>query len=69
MRNNGRRDESSTHASSTGQALTEAGWLDTHFEAYRLKYEAMLPWVGVEPNWRVLDAGGGSYLPLLTELV
>ena len=45
------------------------GWIYTHFEAYRLKYEAMLPWVGVEPNWRVLDAGGGSYLPLLTELV
>jgi ubiquinone/menaquinone biosynthesis C-methylase UbiE len=61
----------SNHASSTGQALTGAGWLDAHFEACRPEYEAMLVSVGIEPGWRVLDAGcgSGSYLPLLTELV
>ncbi len=72
MKTNGRRGvPSSTHASSTGQALTEAGWLDVHFEACRPEYEAMLSSVGIEPGWHVLDAGcgSGSYLPLLTELV
>ncbi len=71
VRINGRRDAPSTHTSSTGQALTDAGWLDTHFEACRPEYEAMLSSVGIEPGWHVLDAGcgSGSYLPLLTELV
>ena len=26
------------------------GWIYTHFEAYRLEYEVMLPWVGIEPG-------------------
>jgi ubiquinone/menaquinone biosynthesis C-methylase UbiE len=71
IRIRGRSDELSNHASSTGQALTASGWLDTHFEACRPEYEAMLDSVGIEPGWRVLDAGcgSGSYLPLLTELV
>ena len=59
------------HASSTGQALSGAGWLDTHFEACRPEYEAMLSSVGIEPGWHVLDAGCGSggYLPLLAGTV
>lgn len=71
MRIKGRRNALNNHASSTGQALTGAGWLDTHFEACRPEYEAMLSSVGIEPGWRVLDAGcgSGSYLPLLAELV
>ncbi len=71
VRTDGRRDAPSTHASSTGQALTGAGWLDTHFEACRPEYEAMLSSVGIEPGWRVLDAGcgSGSYLPLLAGIV
>ncbi|HLL41315.1 MAG TPA: methyltransferase domain-containing protein [Rubrobacteraceae bacterium] len=71
MRIRGRGGEPNTYASSTGQALTASGWLDTHFEACRPEYEAMLASVGIEPGWRVLDAGcgSGSYLPLLTELV
>ena len=57
------------HRSSPGQVLSEAAWLDAHFEAGRLEYEAMLTSVPVEPGWRVLDAGcgSGSYLPLLAD--
>ena len=70
IRIKGRSDVLGNHASSTGQALTASGWLDTHFEACRPEYEAMLDSVGIEPGWRVLDAGCGSgtYLPLLTKL-
>jgi SAM-dependent methyltransferase len=51
--------------------MTAAGWLDTHFEANRPEYEAMLRSVPFEPGSRVLDAGcgSGSFLPLLAELV
>ena len=59
------------HAASTGQALTEADYLDTHYAACRPEYEAMVRSVGIAPGWRVLDAGcgGGAFLPLLAELV
>lgn len=62
---------SHVHAASTGQPLTGAGWLDVHFEACRPEYEAMLCSVGLQPGWRVLDAGcgSGSYLPLIAEAV
>lgn len=60
-----------TMASSTGQEGTEAGFLDYRFEACRAAFEAMLRSVGIQPGWRVLDAGCGSggFLPLLAELV
>jgi SAM-dependent methyltransferase len=60
-----------SHASSTGQSLTGADWLDVHFEACRPEYEAMLRAVGIQPGWHVLDAGcgGRSYLPLLAATV
>ena len=56
---------------STGHELSEGTYLDSHFEAMRPEYEAMIHSVGFKPGWRVLDAGcgGGSYLPLLAELV
>ena len=59
------------HETSTGQAFSEAGWLDIHFEACRPEYEGMLRCVGVPRGARVLDAGCGSggYLPLLSDLV
>ena len=59
------------HETSTGQALSGAGWLDRHFEACRPEYEEMLRFVGVPSGAQVLDAGCGSggYLPLLSELV
>jgi ubiquinone/menaquinone biosynthesis C-methylase UbiE len=60
-------DEAARHTSSTGQVLTDAGWLDGHFEACRPEYTAMLASVGIGAGWHVLDAGcgSGSYLPLL----
>ena len=59
------------HETSTGQALSGAGWLDVHFEACRPEYEEMLRFVGVPPGARALDAGCGSggYLALLSDLV
>ncbi len=59
------------HGTSTGQALSGAGWLDVHFEACRPEYEEMLRFVGVPPGARALDAGCGSggYLSLLAEIV
>ncbi len=53
------------------QALSETGWLDTHFEACRPEYEAQLRAVGIQPGWRVLDAasGAGSFLPWLADIV
>ena len=59
------------HAVSTGHILAAGEWLDTHFEACRPEYEAMLRSVGVERGWRVLDAGcgSGSLLPCMADLV
>lgn len=64
-------DDSATTTSSTGHALAEASWLDVHFEVARAEYEAMLRDVGLQTGWHVLDAGcgGGSFLPLMSELV
>ena len=58
-------------SSSTGHALSDADWLDTHFAWMRPEYEEMLRWVGIKHGWRVLDAasGPGSFLPLMSELV
>lgn len=63
--------EKSTTTSSTGHALAEANWLDTHFEVARNEYEAMIRDAGLQLGWHVLDAGcgGGSFLPLMSELV
>jgi len=61
----------SRHAVSTGHILAAGEWLDTHFEACRPEYEAMLQSVGIAAGWRVLDAGcgSGSLLPCMSELV
>lgn len=60
-----------TNTTSTGHALSAGAWLDTHFLAGQPEFEAMLRSAGFQRGWRVLDAGcgGGSYLPLLSELL
>jgi SAM-dependent methyltransferase len=57
--------------SSTGHALSDAPWLDVHFESARAEYEDALRFVGILPGWTVLDAGCGSggYVPLICEHV
>ena len=64
-------ENSESHASSTGHVLATSGWLDTHYLAMQPEYEEILRWVGIQPDWHVLDAGcgNGSYLRLMTELV
>jgi ubiquinone/menaquinone biosynthesis C-methylase UbiE len=67
-----RMSSSHSHATtSTGHALAEASYLDSHFLTCQPEYEAMLRSVGIQPGWHVLDAGcgGGSFLPLMAELV
>jgi ubiquinone/menaquinone biosynthesis C-methylase UbiE len=56
---------------STGHELSASSYLDSHFEAMKPEYEAMIRSVGIKSDWNVLDAGcgGGSFLPLLAELV
>jgi SAM-dependent methyltransferase len=58
-------------SNSEGHVFASSSWLDSHFLAMQPEYEEMLCWVGVPPGWHVLDAacGGGSFLPLLLELV
>jgi len=59
------------HKSTAGHTMSSADWLDIHFLAMQPEYEDMLRWVGIQPGWHVLDAacGGGSFLPLMTDLV
>jgi len=64
-------DHPSKKETSTGHGLSEGSYLDSHFEAMKPEYEAMIRSVGLKSGWNVLDAGcgGGSFLPLLAELV
>ncbi len=54
-----------------GNDKSADAWLDVHFAACRPEYEAMLRSVGLQPGWRVLDAGCGcdSFLPLMAALL
>jgi ubiquinone/menaquinone biosynthesis C-methylase UbiE len=54
---------------STGHALSQAAWLDHHYLACQAEYEAMLSAVGLQAGWHVLDAGCGSFLPLMANLI
>src|SRR5215472_6352560 len=61
----------SLRQTSTGHAVSDAGWLDAHFESARPEYEEGLRFVGIQPGWKVLDAGcgGGGFVPLICEQV
>ena len=64
-------DGAPVYATATWHPLSGVSWLDGHFERSRAVYEAMARAVGLQPGWRVLDAGSGagSFLPLLADLV
>lgn len=66
-----RTSQVSNATTSTGHTFSDSRWLDLHFEVARKEYETMLRDVGIQPGWHVLDAGcgGGSFLPLMSELV
>ena len=59
------------HTTSTGHRLSDAGFLDLHFEIQRQEYEQLVQDTGFEPGWHVLDAGcgAGSFLPLIADQV
>ncbi|MET9496312.1 class I SAM-dependent methyltransferase [Streptomyces sp. NPDC006552] len=59
------------HAASTGLGFTHHTIVDAHFQACREDYLQLLDRAGIQPGWRVLDAGCGSgdFLPWLAELV
>ncbi len=63
--------DSQLSASSTGQPMTASAGLDAHFAMARAEYEAMCRSVGIQPGWRVLDAGcgPGGFLPIIADLV
>jgi ubiquinone/menaquinone biosynthesis C-methylase UbiE len=57
---------------SAGHAtLCGSFWLDAHFAVRMAECEAAVRSVGIQPGWRVLDAGCGTgpFLPWLAELV
>jgi len=64
-------DQAPNKASSFGHPLSNADYLDTHYLACQREYEATLRSAGLKTGWHVLDAGcgGGSFLPLMGELV
>ena len=66
-----RRPDSAASTSSTGHALAVGTYLDAHFAMCRPEYEAMLRSVGLQPGWRLLDAGcgRGNYLPVIAEAI
>ena len=59
------------HNATSGGHMSDANYLDDHFEAMRPEYEQMVRMAGIESGWRVLDAGcgGGSFLSSLADLV
>ena len=64
-------EDSQSTTSSEGHILSAGPYLDSHFAAARAAYEAMAHFAGFQPGWTILDAGagGGSYLPILAQLV
>jgi hypothetical protein len=53
-----------SRTTSPGVDLSESSYFDAHFEAMQPEYETMICSIGIKQG-----CGGGSFLPLLTELV
>ena len=58
-------------SSAEGTALSEANYLDTHYEAAKEAYEESARYVGFQKGWSILDAGagGGSFIPLISGML
>lgn len=56
---------------SAGSSASQAHQLDSHYLLAKAEYDACIASVGIQPGWRVLDAGCGNgvFLPHLAELV
>jgi arsenite methyltransferase len=67
----GGRPLTSSAASSTGHAMSSISWIDAHYLACQTEYEMMLRSVGLQPGWRVLDAGCGTgqFAAVIADLV
>ena len=57
--------------SAEGTAMSEASYLDTHYEAAKEAYEESARYVGFQKGWSILDAGagGGSFIPLISDML
>jgi ubiquinone/menaquinone biosynthesis C-methylase UbiE len=56
---------------STGHLMSSASWIDLHYLACQVEYEAMISSAGLTVDSHVLDAGCGSgcFLPIMSNLV
>ncbi|MEM7131853.1 MAG: methyltransferase domain-containing protein [Chloroflexota bacterium] len=56
---------------SAGHEFADASRLDKHYLAAQAEYEDTLNSAGIQPGWKVLDAGCGNgvFLPLLSTIV
>lgn len=56
---------------STGHELSNAAFIDTHFQASQQSYEQTIRAAGFQKGWHVLDAGAGSgsFLSLLADIL
>jgi ubiquinone/menaquinone biosynthesis C-methylase UbiE len=65
------QQNTTVHQNSAGTAISSAAGLDGHYVIAKAQYEACIADVGIQPGWRVLDAGCGNgvFLPHIAALV
>lgn len=59
------------HSNSAGSVGSDHRHLDSHYLLAKAEYESCIASVGIQPGWRVLDAGcgTGTFLPYIADLV
>ena len=64
-------EDAAHESTSAGLRLGSESHLDRHYYALQQEYEDTLRKVGLQPGWRVLDAGSGNglFLPLMSQLI